>query len=161
MSAVLQPGRRQVRRMGLADLDGVHAIECEAYQYPWSRRIFADCLGAGYCGLVSEQDEQITGFALSSSAAGESHILNICVAPQHQRQGYAADLLRRLMDFARWDRVERVLLEVRESNLGAIALYKKYGFERVGVRKDYYPAQHGREDAWVMARSLLGPAVRA
>jgi ribosomal-protein-alanine N-acetyltransferase len=92
-----------------------------------------------------------------SCAAAEAHVLNLCVAPEHQGHGHGRHLLRRLVDIARWHMSDRVFLEVRPSNPGAIALYHSEGFNEIGRRPNYYPAPRGREDAIVMARELLPP----
>ena len=158
MSAVLQSGQRRIRRMLISDVPAVHAIELIAYPYPWSRQVFADCLAAGYSGCVSEVDGRLAGYGLLSAAAGEGHILNLCVSPHYQRQGHGAALLRRLLDLGRWYRLERVLLEVRQSNHAAIELYRRHHFDLIGTRPDYYPHAQGREAALVMARELLNRA---
>ena len=90
-----------------------------------------------------------------SAAAGEAHILNICVSPDAQGEGLGRRMLRRLIDAARWHRAERVYLEVRPSNPNAIALYDSEGFNEIARRPNYYPAHKGREDAVIMARELL------
>ena len=89
-----------------------------------------------------------------SIGAGEAHVLNLCVAPQWHRHGIGARLLTHLQVVARNHRVERMLLEVRPSNLAAVALYIGAGFVRIGERKGYYPAADGREDALVLALDL-------
>jgi [ribosomal protein S18]-alanine N-acetyltransferase len=155
MSAVLKPGVPELRTMREDDLDQVAAIEQGAYEFPWSPGIFRDCLRAGYGCWVLEEAGRVIGYALLSVAAGEAHILNLCIAPAHQRRGLGRRMLLRLLDLARWHRAERVFLEVRPSNEGAIALYLHEGFNEIGTRPRYYPARHGREDAVVMAMELL------
>ena len=72
----------------------------------------------------------IIGYGVLSCAAGEAHVLNVCVAPEHQGHGHGRHVLRRLIDIARWHMADRVFLEVRPTNLGAIALYDSEGFQR-------------------------------
>lgn len=141
--------------MRAADLDAVFAIELQAYPYPWTRAIFTDCLAAGYPAWVLEEGDCLLGYALLSIAVGESHLLNLCVAPQAQRQGHGRRLLRAVQRLARLQGAERMFLEVRPSNPNAIALYHAEGFNEIGRRARYYPAREGREDAIVMAMELL------
>lgn len=146
-----------LRPMREDDLDAVHAIEIRAYEFPWTVGIFRDCLRADYPAWVLLQDERIIGYFLMSVAAGEAHVLNICIAPSHQGGGHGRHLLRALVHVARGRGAERVFLEVRPSNTGAIALYHSEGFNEIGRRPRYYPARDGREDALVMAIELLPP----
>jgi ribosomal-protein-alanine N-acetyltransferase len=155
MVAILKSAPPQFRRMQVDDLDRVAAIEVSAYEFPWSRAIFHDCLRAGYDACVLVVDEAIVGYGVLSSGAGEAHILNVCVAPAEQGKGHGRRIVKRLLDFARWHRCERVYLEVRPSNPHAIALYESVGFNEFGRRPNYYPARKGREDALVMAMELL------
>lgn len=139
------------------DLAAVMAVEHRAYDFPWTPAIFVDCLRAGYSCWLLEHNGEAAGYAVLSVAAGEAHVLNLCVAPECRRRGQGKRLLRRLIDAARWHRAERIFLEVRPSNLSAIALYGGAGFNEIGSRPNYYPSRHGREDAIVMALELLPP----
>ena len=132
-------------------------VELSAYEFSWTMGIFRECLLAGHGCWVMEMSGRIIGHGVLSSGAGEAHILNVCVAPQHQGQGHGRYLIGRLIDLARWHRAERVFLEVRPSNPGAIHLYDSMGFNEIGRRPRYYPAHKGREDAIVMALELLPP----
>lgn len=154
-----QPSDRPaaLRTMREQDVDAVHAIERRAYEFPWSAGIFRDCLRADYIAWVLDVDGEITGYFLMSLAAGEAHVLNICVAPERQGHGHGRRLLRSLMHLARSRGAQRVFLEVRPSNVHAIALYDHEGFNEIGRRPRYYPARDGREDAIVMAMELLPP----
>lgn len=154
MNAQLKTETR-FRPMRQLDVDVVGSIEQRAYPFPWTRGIFRDCLKAGYQCWVLEVGEQIIGYGVVSIAAGEAHILNVCVAPDYQRFGHGRRILRRLVDLARWHLVDRVFLEVRPSNPAAIALYESEGFNQLGKRPRYYPALGGREDAIVMAIEIL------
>ena len=136
-------------------LDQVLAIERQCYEFPWSEAIFNDCLRVGYSAwVVSDARGHVLAYALMSMAAGEAHVLNICVAPEQQRQGLARFLLRHLLMVARAASVELLLLEVRVSNVAAQALYSQSGFRTLGLRKAYYPARGGREDAIVLGLDL-------
>lgn len=144
-----------LRPMREGDLVEVHALEIRAYEFPWTLGIFRDCLQANYPAWVLQVDGRIGGYFLMSVAAGEAHVLNVCVAPELQGRGYGRALLHSLLKIARARRVDRVFLEVRPSNAGAIALYDAEGFNEIGRRPRYYPARDGREDALVMALELL------
>lgn len=154
MSAVLEQSVVKPRPMTDADVEAVFAIEALAYPFPWTEGIFHDCLRVGYCCWVLEEDGTIIGYGIMSVGAGESHILNICVHPEHQRRGYATLLMRHLMHIAKRHHAELSLLEVRRSNIAALSLYAHLGFKEIGVRKDYYPAPGGREDALVLSKPL-------
>lgn len=147
----------QLRPMTEDDVDAVHAIEARAYEFPWTPGIFRDCLRAQYPAWVLVDGGGIAGYVLMSIAAGEAHILNVCVAPDRQGRGLGRRLVRSMLQVARGRRVERVFLEVRPSNPGAIGLYESEGFNAIGRRPRYYPARTGREDAVVMAMELLAP----
>jgi ribosomal-protein-alanine N-acetyltransferase len=147
----------QLRVMRQADIEVVHAIEARAYAFPWTPGIFRDCLRAGHECWVLDCRAGIIGYGVLSCAAGEAHVLNVCIAPEHQGHGHGRHLLRRLVDIARWHMADRIFLEVRPSNPQAIALYDSEGFNEIGRRPNYYPAPKGREDAVVMAKELLPP----
>lgn len=146
-----------LRPMREDDLDAVHAVEIRAYEFPWTVGIFRDCLRADYPAWVMQHEGRIIGYFLMSIAADEAHVLNICIDPNFQGQGLGRQLLRALVRVARGRKAERVFLEVRPSNAGAIALYHSEGFNEIGRRPRYYPARDGREDALVMAIELLPP----
>ena len=138
----------------MADLDAVIEIESSAYDFPWTQGIFRDCLRVGYCCWCYEIDGLIQGYGVMSVAAGESHILNISVRPESQRQGIGSKLMKHFLQLARRHDADTVMLEVRPSNKLAIKLYEKLGFNEIGVRRNYYPAHRGREDALLLALSL-------
>ncbi len=157
MVAILKPSEVQIRPMRPDDVGQMIAIELNAYEFPWTEGIFRDCLRAGYHCWVLASDEDLIGYGILSVAAHEAHVLNVCVAKDQQGQGHGRRLMMRLLDLARWHRVERAYLEVRPSNVHAIALYHQLGFNEIGQRPNYYPTRHGREDALVMAIELLPP----
>jgi len=129
-------------------------IEIRAYDFPWTEGIFRDCLRVGYCCWCFENDEVVQGYGVMSAAAGESHILNLTVRPESQRQGIGSRLLKHFQQLARRHGADTLMLEVRPSNRNAISLYEKQGFNEIGVRRNYYPAENGREDALLLALSL-------
>ena len=144
-----------LRPMREADLAAVHAVEIRAYEFPWTLGIFRDCLHADYPAWVLDVDGRVGGYFLMSIAAGEAHVLNVCVAPEAQGRGLGRKLVRAFLHLARGRAVQRVFLEVRPSNRGAIGLYHEEGFNEIGRRPRYYPARDGREDAIVMAIELV------
>jgi ribosomal-protein-alanine N-acetyltransferase len=153
LAAVLTP-ECSLRPMRRGDVSAVHAIECDAYPHPWSRSIFADCLRVGYCCRVADVDGRVGAYSILSAAAGESHLLNLCVARTHRRIGLGQMMLEGITVDARLLGAHRLFLEVRPSNAAAIALYQASGFRVIGRRPDYYPRGSGREDALVMVRHL-------
>ncbi len=153
-----RPAVASVRAMRGSDLEAVMRIETAAYPYPWTAGIFHDCLRAGHGCWVLERNNDIIGYGILSTGAGEAHVLNICIAPWQQGHGHGRHLMQRLLDAARWHRAERVFLEVRPSNPVAQRLYESLGFNEIGRRPNYYPDHGGRrEDAIVMALELLPP----
>jgi len=154
MSAVVQSPDLNIRPMTRDDIDAVMDIELSVYAYPWTKRIMVDCLRVGYRCLVGEVDGTLAGYCVMSSGAGEAHILNLCVANEFQRRGLGRLLLTTMLDEAKILNVENVFLEVRPSNFPAVTLYEQLGFNEVGTRKDYYPANNGREDAVILALNI-------
>ena len=150
MSAVLKPNAVRLRPMLDVDLDAVNAIEQATYDFPWTRGIFQDCMRVGYSCWVLEEGDQVLAYGIMSVGGGEAHILTIVVDEEYRGHGLGRKLLRHLISLARQRGVDTVFLEVRPSNLAAIKLYHSLGFSEIGIRKDYYPSEKGREDALVM-----------
>lgn len=153
MSAILADQTR-LRPLVADDLEAIMEIERRAYRFPWTAGIFRDCLRVGYCCWCYERDGRIDGYGVMSVAAGESHILNLTVRPEAQRQGIGVRLMRHFLQLARRHNADMVMLEVRPSNTPAVRLYEKMGFNEIGRRRNYYPASEGREDALLLALSL-------
>lgn len=144
--------------MQAAHLPQVLAIEQSAYAYPWTEGIFSDCLRVGYSAwVVTDAAGEVLAYGLMSMAAGEAHVLNLCVAPPYQGQGLARFLMGHLLEIAAAAGVSLMLLEVRKSNGAAQQLYESIGFRRLGMRKNYYPARDGREDALVLGLDIARP----
>lgn len=143
-----------VRTMNYADLRKVMEIEERAYTHPWTIGIFRDCIRVGYNCWVVLDDDRIVGYGVIMLAAGEAHILNICVDPDYQGRGMGRFLLRHLISRCAKNDIDMVILEVRRSNQVAIQLYQSEGFHELGVRKGYYPDHEGREDAIIFARYI-------
>ncbi len=160
----------EISGMQVFDLPEILRIEKLCYDFPWSEQLIRDCLKVGYHSLVLREEGEIRAYAFASGAAGESHILNICVDPDHRGQGYAKVLLRQCIATVMINGAKVMFLEVRESNHGAIALYESMGFVEIGRRDNYYRRKSGckpdagkkqkksgdsaREDALLMSRDL-------
>ena len=143
-----------IRFMKHEDLAHVSDIERRSYDFPWSHGVFRDCLLAGYQCIVLDRNEEVAGYGILSVAAGEAHILNLCVEPKYRSHGYGERLLDEILFRARSSSVREIFLEVRPTNEHALALYKKKDFYQVANRPAYYQAQGGREDAAVLAKKL-------
>ncbi|MGV0033573.1 MAG: ribosomal protein S18-alanine N-acetyltransferase [Candidatus Azotimanducaceae bacterium WSBS_2022_MAG_OTU7] len=145
----------EIRPMQLADLPDVLRNEHRAYTHPWAEGIFRDCLRQGQeCWLLMYADQNV-GHGILSVAAGESHLLNVCVHPDYQGHGFGRALVEHLLERARAEKAATIFLEVRPSNTAACKLYDKLGFNEIGVRENYYPAVSGREDARLLAKELF------
>lgn len=143
------------RPMTEDDVDAVLNIEFSAFSHPWTKGIFLDCVRSGYeCWLMFRGVQQV-GHGVLSAAGDESHLLNLTVKPENQGHGLGLKLLEHLMGRAKCRGAETTFLEVRVSNSTAVRLYERFGYNEIGRRKNYYPAAGGREDALVMAYSLL------
>jgi [ribosomal protein S18]-alanine N-acetyltransferase len=158
MVAVIKPDEL-IRPMKKADIPWVMAIEQKSYEFPWTDGIFSDCLAVGYHCLIVERNGEIAGYAIVSIAAGECHILNICIHERQRKQGLGRRFMQHILEYARAAGALMAYLEVRPSNIVATSLYWSLGFEQIALRKDYYPARFGREDALVLACVLSNPAV--
>lgn len=157
-----------VSSMQLADVPDVMRIERRGYDFPWSEQIISDCLKVGYHCLVLREEGDLRAYAFASGAAGEAHILNICVDPDHRGQGYARALMHQCIATVMVHGAKVMFLEVRESNKAAINLYESMGFVEIGRRENYYrrhqtghAGQQSRkqkinshEDALVLSRDL-------
>jgi ribosomal-protein-alanine N-acetyltransferase len=143
-----------LRDMTEADLDAVLRIEREVHAHPWTLGNFSDALRSGYQCKVAELEGEMRGYAVMMLAVDEAELLDIAIDATQQRQGMGRKLLESLLSLARHGNMRRMVLEVRASNQAAIALYRASGFEQIGLRRDYYPAVNGREDALLMGKVL-------
>ncbi|MBU3579981.1 ribosomal protein S18-alanine N-acetyltransferase [Polynucleobacter sp. 73C-SIWE] len=155
--------------MQIADLDAVLEIESVSHLHPWTRGNFSDSLAAGhwaYC-IRPQIDQAIKGSYLDPAilwaycilfpAVDELHLLNITVSPKLRKLGLGSRMMAAIEGVAAQQNIPRIILEARPSNIAAVTLYQKLGYEQIGIRKNYYPAdlQLGlREDALVMAKSI-------
>ena len=146
----------RLRRMREEDLSFILEIEAKNYNFPWSEGIFKDCIKSiNYSCWICEELDTIVGYSIVSIAGHEAHIMNICVDPDVQNQGVGSKLLENMIERAS-NKSESIFLEVRPTNVAAIALYEKRGFNEIGIRKDYYPSvEGGREDAVMLALDLV------
>lgn len=143
-----------IRQMTDADIPDVVAIERGSYQFPWSEGIFRDCLRVGYVCRSVVHEGRVIGYGIMSFGAGEMHILNVCVLETMRGRGVGRTLLQYLLHRGAAAGMHEAYLEVRPSNTAAIRLYLALGFEQVGMRRGYYQAVNGREDAAVLRLPL-------
>jgi ribosomal-protein-alanine N-acetyltransferase len=146
--------RLLVEPLQLHDLPALMAIEQQAYPYPWSEGNFTDSLAAGYEAWAHrDASGRLCAYFVAMMGVDEMHLLNFTVAPSEQGKGLGRALLHTLLELARSLGAAELLLEVRPSNTAALGLYQSHGFQTVGRRRGYYPAEQGREDALVMKRA--------
>lgn len=144
----------QLRRILLEDLPRVMQVEQASYTHPWSEGVMRGCMRMGYDMWLGEVDQIIRSHAVIQMMVDEAHLLNLCVHPALHRRGYGEQMLKHVIERSEALGAHRIILEVRQSNKAAIKLYYASGFERIGVRKGYYPGEEGREDAWVLALEI-------
>lgn len=159
MSAMPKPPTLRmlpIRRMQVEDIREVVAIEKVEYPFPWTAGNFNDSLRSGYqAWILRNEAETLTGYFLLMPAVDEAHLLNITVRGDLHGQGLGRLMLDQVAAVARRLKMESILLEVRPSNERALTIYDRYGFVRIGRRRDYYPApDNTREDAIVMRLAL-------
>ena len=155
MSAVLKTIEARFEALTPEYLDAVLRVEQQSYAHPWLRSNFDDSLKSGYQAQLLMADATLLGYFVAMKGVDEVHLLNLTVAPEHQRQGWAQVMLDALALWARGQGAEWLWLEVRAGNVRAIEVYEAHGYRRVGQRKNYYPSGHGqREDALVMSLRL-------
>lgn len=154
MSAAPELCVPRLRDMRMEDAPDVAAIEQASYEFPWTEGIFRDCLRVGYRCRVVHEGDTLVGYAVLATAAGEAHLLNLCVRMERRREGLGNFLLVHMLDLARQDGAQRVFLEVRPSNHAARELYRHARFAQIARRPRYYQSALGREDALVLALDL-------
>jgi ribosomal-protein-alanine N-acetyltransferase len=143
-----------LRDMSEADLDAVLRIERAVHAHPWTSGNFRDALRSKYLCKICEHQGRMLGYAVMMLAVDEAELLDIAVDAAQQRQGWGRKLLEEMLVLGRRRDMRRMVLEVRASNAAAINLYRNAGFSDIGLRRDYYPAENGREDAILMGREL-------
>lgn len=144
-----------IREMTSDDLGKVIDVEVAAYEHPWTVGIFRDCLRVGYSCWVYEDNGTPMAHGIVMLSGAEAHVLNLCVHPDCQRRGIGRLMLNHLTQASRESGADTILLEVRQSNIIAMQLYLSAGFHELGVRSGYYPDHDGREDAIILAKTLI------
>ncbi len=144
-----------IREMTAADVAAVFAIDCQTNDFPWTQSLFEQAVASTKKTSVIEEQGEILGFSIVSYVVGEAELLNICIAKNQQGKKLGNQLLEHALEQSKKSENHEMYLEVRASNVVALALYEKHDFNEIGRRKDYYPMKGGREDAILMARSLL------
>ena len=147
-----------IRHMHNDDVATVVALERAAYRFPWSEGIFRDCLRVGYVCRVIDLAGVVVGYGIMSMGAGEAHLLNVCIRDDLRCRGLGRRMLEYLLERAHGAGMLEAFLEVRPSNVVAVRLYQALGFEQVGMRRGYYQAPGGREDAAVLRLDLASRA---
>lgn len=146
-----------LRPVGLEACFTLADLHDRAFDRPWSAEEFESLLsGAGAFAVLGEsgEPEEARGFILCRAMAGEAEILTIGVDPSARRRGWGAALVEMAAGIAQEAKAFELFLEVAADNMAAIKLYEATGFERVGLRKGYYPHPDGAKDAVVMRRAL-------
>ncbi|HQV80721.1 MAG TPA: ribosomal protein S18-alanine N-acetyltransferase [Agitococcus sp.] len=140
--------------MTTADINAVCAIEQQVQYAPWTPKLFSDSLERHLC-WVAQKNQQVVGFFVVQFIVDEAHLLNIAVDPTQQKQGIGRVLLDNVQQQAIAKKANTIFLELRATNQRALALYQMAGFNEIGLRKNYYPAAQGKEDAVIMALMLF------
>lgn len=143
-----------IRKMTFDDIQSAVQIEKECFSLPWSEKSFQDSLERDdTLFLVCEEGIEITGYIGMYLSFDEGNITNVAVSPLYRKKGYGEALVSSAKELAKEKQIEKIFLEVRVSNIPAISLYKKMGFENLGVRKNFY--EHPQEDASIMCCDLM------
>jgi ribosomal-protein-alanine N-acetyltransferase len=145
---------KTISSLTTSDLSAAYAIEQRSHAFPWSEKTFASNEGERYLNLRLDVDGKMAAFAVTQVVLDEATLFNIAVDPDFQRQGLGRQLLEHLISELEKRDVFTLWLEVRASNRAAIALYESLGFNEATIRRNYYPAKEGREDAIIMALPL-------
>lgn len=155
MSESLRAAETRFEPLGTQHIETVLQVEAQAHEHPWVRANFLDSLRSGYQMQLLWADDRLLGYFVAMMGVDEAHLLNITVAPQYQRQGWARLMLEALAIWAKGKGAQTLWLEVRTGHQRAVKVYQACGFVTVGERKAYYPAAHDqREDALVMCLQL-------
>lgn len=134
-------------------IDGITELDRLCFTVPWSRNLFLSELHSNNAFyILALHNDRVIGYCGMNFVCGEGSITNIAVHPEYRKNGIASALLERIISFSVGENLEFITLEVRESNINAITLYEKYGFLRVGSRKNYYSDNH--ETALLMTKEL-------
>ncbi len=140
--------------MRVEDLDMVYLLETNSYQYPWTKEILRDCILYNYDSYSVFFEKSLVGYIISKISYPETHILNLTVEKTFRNNGIGESLIKLIINDARIRNSQDIILEVRSSNIVAQYLYEKLSFKKIGIRKDYYESDNGREDAFVLRLEL-------
>ena len=154
MKMSVQKNSVKYRDIRESDLLDVLAIETEVHAYPWKLGHFKDALKAGYATLLMHWSDQPIGYAIVMIVLDEAHLLNVSIAKSFQQQGFGRQLMQQVIALGRSKACKDLFLEVRESNHPAIRLYESMGFNEMSIRRNYYPAKNGRENAILMGLAI-------
>lgn len=137
----------------MAHIESLTELDKLCFSVPWSKKLFeSELFSNNAYYIVALDKDKVVGYCGINYVCGEGSITNIAVHPEYRKRGIASTLLEKMINFAHKENFEFVTLEVRESNINAIKLYKKYGFEMVGSRKGYYADNH--ETALLMTKQF-------
>ena len=140
--------------MSIDDLSNVHSLEIESYDFPWTKEILRDCILYKYDAFTIYFNNILVGYIIAKIAFPETHILNLTISKSFRKKGLGTSLIKLIINDSMIRGTEDIILEVRVNNHDAISLYQKLDFKKVGVRKDYYESEEGREDAYVLKLKL-------
>ncbi|SFC75946.1 ribosomal protein S18-alanine N-acetyltransferase [Pseudoalteromonas denitrificans] len=145
----------QLQDLNASDVDSMMIIEQTCHSHPMSHKNMLSCFGGRYFSRGLYLEQALIGFYMAEMAGPDFTLMDICISPEYQGKGYAKKLLENLLDEATKRSAESIFLEVRVSNVAAIGLYESLGFNEMGLRKDYYPTEQGREDGKLMGLVLF------
>jgi len=145
----------EIKEMTLSDLNNIYDLEIKTYKYPWSKNILRGCVINKYDCFIATINKQIAGYLIAKISSPESHILNLTIDKNYRNNGIASQFLEMVILKCILLKSNIIFLETRLSNLPAISLYIKFGFKKIGVRKNYYKSKNGREDAVIFSMSVI------
>lgn len=149
--------RISIEPLGQQTMQAAHKLHQQATYSPWSFATFEDCTTPPYKGLVCIADGDVAGYALILNVAGEATLMDIAVDVSLRGQKIGRHLMQAVLSACENMAAEELWLEVRAGNSIALSLYQSSGFEVIETRKNYYPADNGREDAIIMRRFITAP----
>ncbi len=145
----------KINKLDVTAIPLLMTIEDQCHSHPMTLKNMESCFGPRYLCFGLLDNTELAGFYIIEKAGPDFTLMDICIAPKYQRQGLAGKLIANLLEQADHLNAENIFLEVRVSNIAAIALYEKYGFIEMGIRKNYYPLNEGREDGILMGKALM------
>ena len=140
--------------ISINDLSNVYKLEVESYDFPWTKEILRDCILYKYDAFTIYFNNLLVGYIIAKISFPETHILNLTISKNFRKKGLGRSLIELIINDSRIKGTEDIILEVRVNNHDAISLYEKLNFQKVGVRRNYYESNEGREDAFVLKLKL-------